>query len=307
MKNKAMRFFAIVVIGTIMIFSVASCSKGDAESDSSYMTQNDEKFKPTLDEIGLLADQAGLGSYWDTIKQQIRPGFYMVPKIVDEEQIGIGTSKIGGHPDVPASFIWPSWKGHPMSFLAQINLEEFPMASVNPEYPVSGILYFFYVYDYELWYDNPKFDSQKKKNNLVFYTADTSQLIRMNPPDALTDEQVFKSGIIEKKLELTIPDGDYLQQNKILKKKDVLDKYSLIFKSKFQETYDVGIGYRFLGHMTALQYGGYPKKDILLFQADSNQDVGMEWDLSGLLYFFINEDDFKKLSFKNVYTERVGT
>ncbi len=291
-----------------MIFSAASCSKENTEKETSHITNYEDKwFNPTLDEIGLLADQAGLGSYWTIIKQQIKPGFYMVPKMVDEEQIGIGTSKIGGHPDVPSSFIWPSWEGHPMSFLAQINLEEFPMESVNPEYPASGILYFFYVYDYELWYDNPKFDSQKRKNNLVYYTADTSQLTRMDPPEALTEEQVFKSGIIEKKLELTIPDGDYLQQNKILKKKDVLDKYSLVFKAKFQETYDVEIGYRFLGHMTALQYGGYPQKDILLFQADSNIELGMEWDLSGLLYFFINEDDFKKLSFKNVYTERVGT
>ncbi|MGO4548922.1 YwqG family protein [Paenibacillus sp. 2TAB23] len=267
----------------------------------------DATLEPSLDDIRSMLEKSGLGDYWEKLKKHVRPGFYMVPTTIDEEKIEVGSSKIGGRPDVPSTFNWPSWKGHPMSFLAQINLDEFPMKSIQSDYPTSGILYFFYVYDPDLWYENDSYDSDKKNNNVVYYTAKSSDLVRMEQPKGLMESQIFKSALIERKLELTIPDGDYLEANKIIKNKGDLKKYSLDFKSNFLETYDPGIGYRFLGHMTPLQYGGHPSDKILLFQADTNDEIGMEWDLSGLLYFFIEKDDFKKLFFKNVYTSRTGT
>ncbi|WP_159067649.1 DUF1963 domain-containing protein [Paenibacillus ihuae] len=257
-------------------------------------------------EIRMMLKEAGLGQYWDELKYQILPGFYMVPKMTDEADIKLGASKIGGHPDVPSTFQWPSWKTHPMSFVAQINLEEFPMNLVNPEYPATGILYFFYVYDYEVWY-NDDYDSDMINNNVVYYVPETAELVRMKPPASLSEEQIFKSALLEKKLELTLPDSDYLEANHLMTNKADLNRYSLEFKPDFMNTYDRGIGFRFLGHMSALQYGGHPSDEILLFQADSNDEIGMEWDLSGLLYFFIKDNDFKKLFFENVYTYRVGT
>ncbi|WP_277473143.1 MULTISPECIES: YwqG family protein [unclassified Paenibacillus] len=258
-------------------------------------------------EIRTMLEEADLGSYWDTLKHQILPGFYMVPKMTDEADIELGASKIGGQPDMPASYQWPSWKNHPMSFVAQINLEEFPMNLVNPEYPSTGILYFFYVYDYELWYNDEDYDADRMNNNVVYYTPDTAALVRMQPPAALSEEQIFKSALLEKKLELTLPDSDYLEANHLMNNKEDLNRYSLEFMPDFMNTYDRGIGFRFLGHMSALQYGGHPSDEIQLFQADSDDELGMEWDLSGLLHFFIRADDFKKINFENVYTYRVGT
>lgn len=263
--------------------------------------------EPSMRDIRLMLNTAGLGKYWGVLKPHIRTGFYMTPTMMDEGKIKIGTSKIGGRPDVPANFKWPYWNKHPMSFLAQINLKEFPMASVHSGYPTSGILYFFYVYDPELWYDNKSYDADKSNNNVVFYTAETSKLVRMVPPKALQESQIFKSSLIERKMELTIPDGDYLLFNNLIKNKEDLEKYNLEFRPKFMETYNRGIGFRFLGHMTPLQYGGHPSDEILLFQADSDNELGMDWDLSGLLYFFMKEADFEKLFFDNVYTTRVGT
>ncbi|WP_379163638.1 DUF1963 domain-containing protein [Paenibacillus sp. sgz5001063] len=263
--------------------------------------------EPSMGDIRSMLEEAGLGNYWGTLEKHIRPGFYMAPTMVDEDAIQLGTSKIGGHPDVPSTFQWPSWKHHPMSFVAQINLAEFPMNEIDSEYPASGILYFFYVYDPDLWYDDPRYDNDKMKNNLVYYTTDTSELIRMEPPKGLLDPEIFKSALLKKKLELTIPDSDYVAENKLIRNKGDLDKYSLGFWTDFMETYHREIGFRFLGHMTPLQYGGHPSDQLLLFQADSSDEIGMNWDLSGLLYFFIREDDFKKAFFENVYTERVGT
>ncbi|AIQ50772.1 hypothetical protein R70331_04020 [Paenibacillus sp. FSL R7-0331] len=258
-------------------------------------------------EIRKMLEEAGLGEYWDTLKYQILPGFYMVPTMTDENEIKLGASKIGGHPDLPSSFQWPSWRNHPMSFVAQINLEEFPMNLVNPEYPSTGILYFFYVYDYELWYTDEDYDEDKMNNNVVYYVPETAELVRMKPPAALSEEQIFKSAILEKKLELTLPDSDYLEANGLMNNKEDLDRYSLDFKPDFMDTYEREIGFRFLGHMSALQYGGHPSDEIQLFQADSDYEIGMEWDSFGLLHFFIKADDFKKGFFENVYTYRVGT
>lgn len=294
----------------LLLFSLTARTDSPHENlnkEKASVTVTDKTLASSMRDIRSMLNKAGLGKYWSALKEHIRPGFYMVPKIMDEEKIKVGTSKIGGRPDVPSTFDWPSWNDHPMSFLAQINLAEFPMTSVNSEYPTSGILYFFYVYDPDLWYDNDDYDSDNMNNNVVYYTAETSKLIRMEPPRTLIESQIFKSSLIEKKLELTIPDGDYLEVNKIIKDKEDLDKYSLEFSPDFLETYDRGIGFRFLGHMSALQFGDYPSDEILLFQADSNDEIGMEWDLSGLLYFFMKEDDFKKLFFDNVYTSRVGT
>ncbi len=303
-----MNLFKIITSFLLLLSSLTTSGAGGSYDNSIYKhpLASDQIKDPSMGEIRLMLEEAGLGQYWDTLKYQILPGFYMVPKMTDEADIKLGASKIGGHPDVPSTFHWPSWKEHPMSFVAQINLEEFPMNLLNPEYPTTGILYFFYVYDYEVWY-NDDYDSDKKNNNVVYYAPETAELVRMKPPASLSEEQIFKSALLEKKLELTLPDSDYLEANHLMTNKADLNRYSLEFSPDLMNTYDRGIGFRFLGHMSALQYGGHPSDEILLFQADSNDEIGMEWDLSGLLYFFIKDNDFKKLFFENVYTERVGT
>lgn len=303
-----MNLFKIITAIILLLRFVTTGDAAGSYDNSIYKhpLASDQITDPSMDEIRLMLEEAGIGQYWDELKYQILPGFYMVPKMTDEADIKLGASKIGGHPDMPSTFQWPSWKGHPMSFVAQINLEEFPMNLVDPEYPATGILYFFYVYDYEVWY-NDDYDSDKKNNNVVYYTPETTELMRMKPPRTLSEDQIFNSALIEKKLELTIPDEDYLRDNHLMNNEADLGRYSLEFRPDFLNTYNRGIGFRFLGHMTPLQYGGYPSDEILLFQADSNDEIGMEWDLSGLLYFFIKDNDFKKLFFENVYTERVGT
>lgn len=296
---------------TSVILLIRLLITGDAAGSETpvykHPLASDQITDPSMREIRKMLEEAELGQYWDTLKYQILPGFYMVPTITADTDIQLGTSKIGGYPDLPSSFQWPSWKNHSMSFIAQINLEEFPMNLVNPEYPSTGILYFFYVYDYELWYTDEDYDEDKMNNNVVYYAPETAELVRRKPPAALSEEQIFKSALLEQKLELTLPDSDYLEANNLMNNKADLDRYSLEFKPNLMNTYDRRIGFRFLGHMSALQYGGHPSEEIQLFQADSDDELGMEWDLSGLLHFFIKAEDFKKLQFENVYTYRVGT
>ena len=55
----------------------------------------------------------------------------------------INKSKIGGKPYLPKDFIWPYYQELPLSFLAQINLEEVNSFDKDKLLPSTGMLYFF--------------------------------------------------------------------------------------------------------------------------------------------------------------------
>jgi uncharacterized protein YwqG len=62
----------------------------------------------------------------------------------------VGSSKIGGHPDLAIGVEWPGWSGHdrktprPLRFFAQLNLEQARSAALGDlNLPSSGLLSFF--------------------------------------------------------------------------------------------------------------------------------------------------------------------
>ena len=55
----------------------------------------------------------------------------------------VDKSKIGGKPYLPKDFIWPYYQELPLSFLAQINLEEVKSLDKDNLLPDRGMLYFF--------------------------------------------------------------------------------------------------------------------------------------------------------------------
>lgn len=55
----------------------------------------------------------------------------------------LGTSRLGGWPDLPASASWPHWEDRPMAFIAQINLAEAHAAEPGLRLPSAGLLSFF--------------------------------------------------------------------------------------------------------------------------------------------------------------------
>lgn len=79
----------------------------------------------------------------------------MVQDIIDPKG-----SKLGGHPYVPADFVWPrcdiiapddEFPNSPLEFLAQINLEELHQLEPNLPYPKRGMLYFFVDRSSDWW------------------------------------------------------------------------------------------------------------------------------------------------------------
>lgn len=55
----------------------------------------------------------------------------------------LGSSRMGGWPDLPSGTHWPRWQGRPMAFLAQIDLAEVHALEPHLRLPSSGLLSFF--------------------------------------------------------------------------------------------------------------------------------------------------------------------
>lgn len=69
-----------------------------------------------------------------------QPAFRLRPAAGNTSDVVIGGSRFGGSPDVPRTFEWPTFKGHPLTFLAQIDLSWLPPSLLPPH----GWLLFFY-------------------------------------------------------------------------------------------------------------------------------------------------------------------
>ena len=89
---------------------------------------------------------AGLGHVADKITSLTRPCYRLRRKIGVAEQLPIGTSRLGGSPDVPAGFVWPQTTNtrspEDMEFVAQIRLTDLPPPLPEP-LPPNGLLSFF--------------------------------------------------------------------------------------------------------------------------------------------------------------------
>ena len=78
----------------------------------------------------------------------------------------IGTSKIGGRPDLPPNFEWYYYEGEhfdgsttasrPLSFIAQINCADASKHDQSGYFPKMGMLYFFYDMATNRWGFDPK-------------------------------------------------------------------------------------------------------------------------------------------------------
>jgi len=102
----------------------------------------------------------------------------------------IGSSKVGGKPDLPTDFKWfyfdvedddGTVDKYPLSFLAQINCEDVHQYDKDSLLPTNGMLYFFYEMDTFSWGFDPK---NKGSARVYYHPGDVSELHRTDfPPD----------------------------------------------------------------------------------------------------------------------------
>jgi uncharacterized protein YwqG len=72
------------------------------------------------------------------IRTLARAGARLTP-VVDSES----RSRLGGSPDLPAGFAWPTWNGRELAFLGQFDLAELTAVGVRDVLPEAGLLLVF--------------------------------------------------------------------------------------------------------------------------------------------------------------------
>lgn len=257
----------------------------------------------------------------------------------NEDSEILNKSKIGGRPYLPKDFVWPYYQELPLSFLAQINLEEVKSLDKDNLLPNKGMLYFFYELETEEW----GYELKNKGCAKVFYYEDTSNFELIDFPEDMEDYYKIPEFKVNFKSNISLPsyeDFDNLNEDEKILEKYKIHKNFKDFEDKlfdeYSEIYDeymesIESHTKLLGYPDIIQnsmeeecaavtrgfnMGGidYPKKYkeeikkaskdwILLFQMDTVESDNYELIFGdcGHIYFWIKKDDLANKNFDNVW------
>ena len=234
----------------------------------------------------------------------------------------LGASRIGGAPDLPNDIKWPKAEGKSLSFIAQINLHDITTVWVNSPLPKTGVLYFFYDAEQSVWGFDPK---DKEKWAVIHTNETTEQLQEVVFPVDLPNEARFESKAVTPVIKDNYPDYEQLDIKSLGLSQNDDDVIFEIFNAYYEEG---ELEHKLLGYPRQIQgdmqlevqlashglccgdASGYndPRAEKLkdgadqwqlLLQIDSDDDSKMMWGDSGMLYYWIKEQDLKEDKFEN--------
>jgi uncharacterized protein YwqG len=272
-----------------------------------------------------LVDKHGLTQFKDELLSQALPAAILISEKQSVAALSRGHSKLGGKPDAPSDFVWPTKDEKALSFIAQINLSDLP-AIEGSQLPNSGLLSFFY--NNEVW----GFDSKDRGGFQVFYFDNEIEALEQHlPPPAKIEKKFF--GMISKtvavleysscpltaELALTLP----YEPKGIALSEEETDRYCELVEA-------IGGHHRLLGYAEPIQnemelecelvtnglycgdstgYNDPRAKQLekssvnwkLLLQIDSDENAEMMWGDAGRLYFWIRAEDLAPRQFSNCW------
>lgn len=129
------------------------------------------------------------GTLADAVKNSIA-----VTYVPASTLLPVGVSKMGGMPDVPSGFVWPTYTGEnydgiiatrPLAFLAQYNLAEVSAYDLDHALPANGMLYFFYELETMTW---GMYTEDAGSAYVLYHAGDISTLSPAAPPSNLPDD-----------------------------------------------------------------------------------------------------------------------
>lgn len=220
------------------------------------------------------------------------------------QKIYKGSSKLGGQPDLPANFKWPTCEGKPLTFMAQLDLSEIKSKLCDNMLPEKGFIYFFSAVahiDYDKYaYFLDKID-ESDTNKVYYFDIEKSQLKRQNNYYGKLNEVAL--------------DIDYADSYPLFAEEPVFESYDLsdeeiellteISDLQHMATYSsITMNYMSIHSMFAYEIpvqelGSY---DRVLLQTTSSENTGMDWGDCGIFFFYIREQDLINLNFDNVYS-----
>jgi uncharacterized protein YwqG len=231
----------------------------------------------------------------------------------------LGASKIGGDPDLPAAYPWPTWHYRPLGFLAQFDLSAASAYDLEGLLPRDGLLSFFYDLVDTPWGYDP---AHRGSSHIAYFPAGTPLSRHASPDQELRlpcAAAIFSPW-------LTAPAWGSQAYDQLAAQarftKDEADRYFDLhsqllaaYRQTGSETF-----HQLLGHANNVQddmqleaelvtnglycgdqsgYRHHRRKQLeqqsphwqLLFQLDSEEDRGMMWGDMGRLYYWVKRDD----------------
>ena len=270
----------------------------------------------------LLADDR-LSRVASDLLAKLQPAVRLKTFPCQEDELPLGSTRIGGRPDLADNVIWPVWKGKPLAFLAQVNLGDlvrFPFVNVSSQ---EGWLLFFYDAEQSTW----GFDPQDKGSwAVIFMPNDKAQIERRGIPSEVLQGGFYKPCRVEMREVLTAPPWESSAVRRLNLSEAEQDAYWDLLDEVYTEE-EGEVHHQILGHPTPIQgdmqlecqlvsnglycgnstgYNDPRAKELakgaedwrLLFQLDTDDNAGMMWGDVGMLYFWIQQDDLEKGDFK---------
>ena len=258
-------------------------------------------------------EEAGIEArHIEALHKLVRPAIQLETRKRPLAELSLGQSRLGGAPDLPAQFKWPVYKGKPLAFIAQLNLEAVARVMSTAPLPKRGHLWFFYAAAEQPW----GFDPKDRGSSVVHYEADVPLERRPLPPELSADSR-FQPCAIAMSSFVDIPSLED-ERNPVMGS----DEATYASYTEVQEDLasDGVVAHKLLGHAQTIQGAmelgcalttnglytgdsrGYKDRRAaklarsqydwrLLLQIDSDEDAGMMWGDSGRLYVWIREQD----------------
>ena len=261
------------------------------------------------------------------LAQGLQPAVRFATRNAQDSELSIGSTKIGGDPDLAAGEPWPAWSGpvagsavRPLRFFAQIDLSDVAKAApVDVGLPQSGLLSFFADFGDEdgilgLYQD------EQEGCRVLFTPAGTKLDRRASPISVLTPGALLPMGVwtwpSDPPSGVELPDDEF----------DALDQlgqdYEGMLERRLPGGWSLGGRHQIGGHARYIQHpveeevvqavGGCWTRtgrfDLgrweeikgqvadwrLVLQLDSDDDLGLMWGDVGTIYWAARPSDIAK-------------
>lgn len=230
------------------------------------------------------------------------------------------TSHLGGDPRLPSGVSWPRRDGDPLRFLARLSLADLHAKEPVPWLPATGALLFFYDVDKQPW----GFDPADRGGWSVLHVADEPPAA---PAPARESDGLLACLPVTFNRIQVLPSPNRPEVEALNLSNRECDAYCELLDRPFR-----GLPrHQLSGFPSPVQddsmelecqlasngvYCGTPEgyasaraRELkngaanwrLLFQMDSDDDLGVMWGDAGLLYFWIEESAARQGDFSNVW------
>lgn len=250
------------------------------------------------------------------------PSIRLRTRPVDEATIAAGASKLGGLPDLPPGAAWPQLQGAPMSFIAQVRLEDAQPADPEHLLPAAGLLSFFYDATQQTYGENP---ADRGGWQVLYLPGDRSTLRRAPAPAALPAASRFKPCAVSFATEPTLPQRPEVEVAGLAWSPQQQEQYDGVLAALQTQDDRAQPHDRMLGHPDTIQDDMRPQCALyangvsdpndpkaaallarandwlLLLQVDSDPNAGMQWASSGMLYYWIERAALTAGRFDNTW------